>query len=146
MACKLFDVKPDELINQNIGIIMPKTISKFHNNMLKTFLETGKTRVTGTNTSTFIRMKNHLIKPINLLVMPIPNFSDKSQALGILRSIISSNFYIIFDECGVIDSFTENFSLFDESFRLETFKENFGDDVDFLYFIYFLFYYNLLNI
>ena len=137
MACKLFDVKPDELINQNIGIIMPKTISKFHNNMLKTFLETGKTRVTGTNTSTFIRMKNHLIKPINLLVMPIPNFSDKSQALGILRSIISSNFYIIFDECGVIDSYTENFSLFDESFRLETFKENFGDDVDF--FIFYLF-------
>ena len=138
-VCKLFNYKPDEILGNNISIILPNSIGKTHDQIIKNFLETGKTRVTGTNTSTFIKLKNNLIRPINLLVMPIPNFTEKSEALGLLRTVSFSNFFVIFDKFGIIDSFTENFAFFDESFYLKNFKDNFGDDVDFYIFYIFPF-------
>jgi len=134
---KLFNFKPNEILGNNISIIIPNSIGRTHDNIIKNFLETGKTRVTGNNTSTFIKLKNNLIRPINLLVMPIPNFTEKSEALGLLRTVSLSSFFVIFDKFGIIDSFTENFAFFDESFYLGNFKENFGDDVDF--FIFYIF-------
>lgn len=118
-VCKLFNFKPDELLGKNISILQPDCIGKVHNEILIRFLETGKTRVTGANTPIFVKLKNKLITPVFLLVMPIPTYNDRSEALGLLRPVSSSYFYLLFDEYGIVDSYTSNFAKLDDSLDLE---------------------------
>ena len=115
-VCRCFGFDSNELINKNISLLMPETIAKVHNAIIEEFLESGRTKLTGNNTQMFLKGKNKSIKQIFLLIMPMPSFDYKNETLGLIRETKSQNFFVLFDEFGVIDSYSENFKmLFDES-------------------------------
>lgn len=111
-VCRCFGFDSNELINKNISLLMPETIAKVHNAIIEVFLESGKTKLTGNNTQMFLKGKNKSIKQIFLLIMPMPSFDYKNETLGLIRETKSPNFFVLFDEYGVVDSYSENFKMF----------------------------------
>ena len=131
----IFSFGADELINKNVSLIMPSTIGKVHNDILIAFLETGKTKLIGNTTNTFIKLKNKLINSISMLLMPMPSFGDKNEVLGLMRKNTTNSMYVLFDSEGVIDSIDVNFNSFLASMNISSMCHS--EEFDF--FIFYIF-------
>lgn len=128
-----FGYSQNDLVGKNISVVQPEGVGKAHNEILVNYLETGKTKIIGNNTTTFIKTKTKFIKQINLFVLPIPSYNNKNEAVGLIRENPNTNYYILFNEFGIIDSYTQNFKNFG-MFDKDTIEKN---DVDlFIFYIF----------
>ena len=113
--CKLLKFDSEELIGKNLSIIQSDSIAKVHNKMILNFIKTGKNCMIGKNTAIFAKDKFKFIVPINLLIIPLPSYTFRSEILGILRDRKTEGSFIIINEYGLVETYSRELLKYDEN-------------------------------
>lgn len=105
---RLFGYQAKELELANVNVIMPRLLRFHHDSFLRNYFETGKETILYREQRSFGRNRDGYIFPLSLLVKPMVNL-ETSQFLFIayLRSLQSSNEFIISDQYGCVDGISE---------------------------------------
>lgn len=113
---KILGFQSEFLYLKNICTIIPDSIGDNHNDIMNNFIQTGKNKSIGKNKDLFVKDKDNFIKPISLFLMPMPSYNSKSEIIGLIkeRNSLSSAYYILINDYGIIDSISKEFNSYDE--------------------------------
>lgn len=83
---RIFGYAQEELLGANIGILMPESHSRNHDNYLRRYAETGKNRIIGRSLEMPARRKDGTVFPLEITVTEI-RIGEEGHFVGVLRDI-----------------------------------------------------------
>ena len=85
-ASTLFGYKSDEVINKNVKILMPSSVAEKHDDILKSYFQTGEKKVIGQSTEVQGKRKDGTTFPMQLSVGEM-EIDEKSMYVGIIMDL-----------------------------------------------------------
>lgn len=106
---RLFGYQSKELVLANVNTIMPRLLRVHHDGFLRNYFGTGKETILYREQRSFGLNRDGFVFPLSLLVKPMVNLeTSQFMFISYMRSLKTSNEYIITDTNGSIDGISEN--------------------------------------
>ena len=96
-----------ELLGNNISMIIPGDIGRYHDDIISNYFEVGKSKILKkTNNFLCVKSKEKYLLPIHALMAFMPSLDKKLRGIGIIRLRNKTDETIICSETGMIEAIT----------------------------------------
>ena len=106
----VFDYKINDLINGNIGYLLPRTIAEIHNELIDNTIKFSRLeKIFKKPLETSIKGKRNGLFNTNIYIKPVPNFKFGLIYFSYLKKLSTNTFNIMLDKNLKITCFTDLF-------------------------------------
>ena len=95
------------VLNKNVNFLMPEFIKQRHNDIIKAYLNTGKSSMMNMNRKVFGLHKNGYLMPFYMYITPFPHIDNDYSIIAILKKMSDDEDVIMLTPDGFIQGITK---------------------------------------